>query len=162
MAESNLKKRMSDLGQTNQSLTVENNSKMAGMNDLGSISQQQQDYINQQNYLQKQANLQTQAQNAELSANNYSAQLNALINDENSRFGIYYNLLNNKKITRAQFKNLTGIDVKDIPSGSGSSSSSGNDINSFINSNTSNTNGIGLAKVDTSPSASDTTHSISK
>lgn len=156
MADANLKKRLSDLNQSSQSLTTSNNATMAGMNDLGNINAQQQGFINQQNALQQQANLQSQAQAADIYANNYANQSNAELTDANSKFDIYYNLYNNKKITASQFKKLTGIDVRAYSSGSSSGSSGGNiDAEVTGGITTGGTDGIGLKKVDTSLNLSD-------
>lgn len=154
MADANLKKRLSDLNQSSQSLTAFNNAAMAGMNDLGNINAQQQGFINQQNALQQQVNLQSQAQAADIYANNYANQSNAELTDANNKFDIYYNLYNNKKITASQFKKLTGIDVKEYSSGG---SSSGGNIDAEVSSGigTAGSTGIGLQKIDTSLNTSD-------
>lgn len=154
MADANLKKRLSDLNQSSQSLTASNNAAMAGMNDLGNINAQQQGFINQQNALQQQVNLQSQAQAADIYANNYANQSNAELTDANNKFDIYYNLYNNKKITASQFKKLTGIDVKEYSSGG---SSSGGNIDAEVSSGigTAGSTGIGLQKIDTSLNTSD-------
>jgi len=154
MADANLKKRLSDLNQSSQSLTASNNAAMAGMNDLGNINAQQQGFINQQNALQQQVNLQSQAQAADIYANNYANQSNAELTDANNKFDIYYNLYNNKKITASQFKKLTGIDVKAYSSGG---SSSGGNIDAEVSGGigTAGSTGIGLQKIDTSLNTSD-------
>lgn len=144
LIDDNLKKRMNDIG-AGQSLTVQNNAQMANLNNLGNIGRQQQAYTDYQNMLNAQTQAAAAAQQAEIYANNYANQSNALINDENNKFNTYYNLYLNNKMTAKQFKALTGIDVKSVSSGSGSSSSNiGLEMDKLVPA----ASGINTAKVD--------------
>ncbi len=114
MEKQRLAKRMADLGLggTPQPLSVSNNYMMAGNRDIGDISRQNKYYTDTQNAMIKQADANAAAQTARITAQMNAAQNASDLDEQINRFDRYYRMYMAKKMTRGQFKKLTGMDVR--------------------------------------------------
>jgi hypothetical protein len=108
-----LAKRMADMGiAAPQSLTVQNNSMMAGNRDIGDVSRQNQSYTGMQNAMIKQANADAATQAAGITAQMNAAEDAADLEEKMNEFDRYYRMYTAKKITASQFRKKTGMDVR--------------------------------------------------
>jgi hypothetical protein len=112
MERQRLAQRMTDLGLgAAPSLTIQNNSMMAGQRDIGDIGRANQNYTDTVNSMIGQTNANAAAQGAGFTAGINEAKANSELDNKMQEFDRYYKLYMAKRITRNQFKAKTGLTV---------------------------------------------------
>jgi hypothetical protein len=112
MERQRLAQRMQDIGLgAPSSMTIQNNSMMAGQRDIGDIGRANQNYADTVNSMIGQTNANAAAQGAGFTAGINEAQANSELEQKMQEFERLYRLYTAKRITRNQFKAKTGLTV---------------------------------------------------